>query len=95
MSAFNMTAFPEIFGDLLGLDLEPMGVLLTIAIVVSVTLTLSILSLDFTGIAVADICIIAFCTYLDWFPIWVTILIALFVAALVGKKTVSIFGGGI
>lgn len=95
MTAFNMTAFPEIFGDLLGLGIEPMGVLLTLAIVVCVTLTLSILSLDMTGIAVADICIISFCTYLDWFPIWVTILIALFVAVLTAKKTTSIFGGGI
>ena len=90
---FNFTEIPEIFGEILGLGLEPTGILLTIIGLMAISITLAILELSNMGIAVIDICWISFCTYMQWFPIWIMIIIALGIAVLFARKTVAYIGG--
>ena len=61
---FNFTEIPEIFGDILGLGLEPTGILITIIGLMCISVTLAILDLSNMGIAVMDISWISFCTYM-------------------------------
>jgi len=90
---FNITEIPEIFGEILGLGLEPTGILMTILSLMAITITLSILELSNMGIAVVDVSWISFCTYMEWFPIWIMILISLLVAVLFARKTVAYISG--
>lgn len=94
MTAFNVTAFPEIFGELLGLDVEPMGILITVVGICLISLVLATLELDITGIAITNVAFICFTTYLNWFPIWITIIIALIVSVLTARKAVTVLQGG-
>lgn len=91
---FNLTEMPEIFGEILGLGLEPTGIFLTIIGLMAISITLAVLELSNMGIAIIDICWISFCTYMEWFPIWIMIIIALVVAVLIGQKTVKFVSGG-
>ena len=90
---FNFTEIPEIFGELLGLGLEPTGILLTVIGLMAISITLAILELSNMGIAVVDVSWISFCTYMEWFPIWIMIIIALIVAVLFARKAVKYIGG--
>lgn len=90
---FNVTGIPEIFGEILGLGLEPSGILLTIIGLMAISITLSVLDLSNMGIAIIDVCWVSFCTYMAWFPIWIMIIIALIVAVLFARKTVTYIGG--
>jgi len=90
---FNFTEIPEIFGEILGLGLEPTGIIITVVTLMGISITLAILELSNMGIAVVDICWISFCTYMEWFPIWIMIIIALLVAVLFARKTVRYVGG--
>ena len=90
---FNFTEIPEIFGEIMGLGLEPTGILISIIGLMVISITLSILDLSNMGIAVTDIAWISFCTYMGWFPIWIMIIISLGIAVLFGKKTVSYIAG--
>ena len=90
---FNVTEIPEIFGEILGLGLEPSGILLTIIGLAVISITLSILELSNMGIAIIDVSWIAFCTYMQWFPIWIMIIVTLIVAVLFARKTVSYIAG--
>ena len=90
---FNVTEIPEIFGEILGLNLEPTGILLTLLGVMAISITLAILELSNMGIAIADVCWISFATYMQWFPIWIMIIISLMIAVLFARKTVEYLGG--
>ena len=90
---FNFTEIPEIFGEILGLGLEPTGILITIIGLMSISITLAILDLSNMGIGVVDVSWISFCTYMGWFPIWIMIIITLLVAVLFARKTVRYIGG--
>ena len=90
---FNLTEIPEIFGDILGLGVEPTGILMTIVGLMAISVTLAILDLSNMGIAVTCIGWVAFCTYMGWFPIWIMILVALVIAVMFAKKTVNIIAG--
>ena len=89
----NITEIPEVFGEILGLGLEPMGILMTIVGLMAITITLAVLELSNMGIAVTNIGWIAFCTYMGWFPVWITIIIALVIAVMFAKKTVNVIAG--
>lgn len=90
---FNLTEIPEIIGEILGIGLEPTGIIITIFTLAALSVTLAILELSNMGIAIVDVSWIAFCTYMGWFPIWVMIIIVLLIAVLFAKKTVRYTGG--
>ena len=90
---FNLTEIPEVFGEILGLNLEPSGILLTIIGLAVISVTLSILELSNMGIAITDVAWISFCTYMSWFPIWIMIIISLIIAVLFARKTVAYIAG--
>ena len=90
---FNVTEIPEIFGEILGLNLEPTGILVTLLGIMAISITLAILELSNMGIAIVDVCWISFATYMQWFPIWIMIIISLMIAVLFARKTVEYLGG--
>lgn len=90
---FNLTEIPEVIGEILGVGLEPTGIIITIVTLMALSITLAILELSNMGIAIVDICWIAFCTYMNWFPIWIMIIIVLITAVLFAQKTVKYLGG--
>jgi len=90
---FNVTEIPEIFGEWLGLGLEPTAILLTIIGLMAISITLAVLELSNMGIAVIDVGWISFCTFMQWFPIWIMIIISLIIAVLFARKTVKYIGG--
>ena len=89
----NLTELPEIFGKILGLNLEPTGIIITMVTLMAISITLAILELSNMGIAIVDVSWISFCTYMNWFPIWIMIIISLLVAVLFARKAVRYIGG--
>lgn len=94
MSGFNLTALPEVFSTVLGMDLEPTAIFLTLIGLMAIIVFLAVLEINKTGMALVGITYLAFCTYMAWFPIWIMIIISLVVAVLVGQKTVAYIKGG-
>lgn len=90
---FNVTAIPENFSVLLGLEIETTAILASLLVLLVISVTCALLELDLLGIVILDIVVITFFTAIGWFPIWITILIGLAIAVLFGRKTVSLLSG--
>jgi len=91
---FNVTAIPENFGILLGLEIETSAILMTLVFIAIISFTCAVLELELLGIVVLDIVSLTFFTMMGWFPIWIFIIIALIIAVLFGQKTVTYIKGG-
>ena len=90
----NMTEIPQVFADLLNIPENTAGVLLSIILVAAVVVFLSIVKAKEIAIAGVTVGMFSLFTFLTWFPIWVTILVALVVAVLFGKEASTIIRGG-
>jgi len=95
MTGFNLTELPEVFGEILGLSLEPSAVLISIVGLAIISLCLALVDLSNMGIAICDISWLTFATYLGWFPIWIMIIIVLIIAVLFARKVVSYSSGNV
>lgn len=91
---FNVTEIPEVFGVVLGLDVEPTGALLSLFGLLVIIVTLAILEVNNTGMAIVGIAYLSFCVYMAWFPMWILILIALAVAGLSSRAILDKLVGG-
>lgn len=91
---FNVTEIPEVFSDLLGLELEPTSILISLVCLMVLSITLAILELDIIGVIIADLSLLAFFCLMGWFPVWIFIIISILVAVLFARKTVSVISGG-
>lgn len=97
MTGLNLTQVPEVFTELLGIPVIASGILISMLIVLSAVVFLALLDCPPMGIAGAIIGLIAFFTFLGWFPVWISIGIALAIAVLFGvtvRKTFTGSGGG-
>lgn len=89
----NLTDVAETFGQFFGVGEATGGVIIAVLVVLAFLLALSIYSQNQIAIAVASISLFAVFTYIGWIDIWITILIALGIAVLVGKSTGRILSG--
>lgn len=90
---FNVTAIPENFSVLLGLEIETTAILASLVFIAVISFTCAVLGLELLGVVVLDIVALTFFTMMGWFPIWIMILIGLAIAVLFARKTVSLMSG--
>ena len=91
---FNLTDIPEAFGNIFNVTPEIGGVLVSVLVIVAVIMAVSLASNSLVAVGVSGISTMAFFTFMGWFPIWLTILIALFIAIMFGRDVVGIGGFG-
>jgi len=93
---FNITDIPEAFGEIFNVSAEIGGVLISTIVIVAVIMAVSLASNSLIAVGISGISLVAFFTFMGWFPIWLTILIALFIAVMFGRDAVGLggFGGG-
>jgi len=89
---FNLTDIPEAFGELFNVTPEIGGILISVLVIVAVVMAVSLASNSLVAVGISAISLIAFFTFMGWFPIWITILIALFIAVMFGRDTVGLGG---
>lgn len=97
MTGLNLTQVPEVFTEVLGIPLIASGILISMIIILVVVVFLALLDCPMMGIAGSIVGLIAFFTFIGWFPIWVSIGIALIIAILFGtrvRNTITGSGGG-
>lgn len=82
----NLTQVPEVFSNVLNIPVVASGLLITLIFILVIVVGLSLLNTPPLGIAGAVIVAITFFTFLQWFPVWITIVIALAIAVLFGVK---------
>jgi len=90
----NMTEVPEVIGTILNVPSEVAGIAITIVLTACLVIFLAIIKAPELATAGLTVASFGFFTFLEWFPIWVTILIALVVSLLFGKEAVSMLKGG-
>lgn len=95
--ALNMTAIPQAIGDILGVSYEVAGIIISVGLTIALILALSLLVEHFMSIlpvSIVSIAMFTLFTFLDWFPIWILIIISGLTAVLMAKEVNSMFSGG-
>jgi len=80
----NLTQLPEIFSDNLGIPLDVSSIGIALVIIVATIIFLAILDVNFVVIFAVSMIELTLFTFMQWFPIYITIIIALICAILVG-----------
>ena len=88
----NITDVAEVFGQFFGVGAEFGGIFISVIIVIAVLLAFSLYTQNEMAIAISGVGLFSLFTFLEWFPIWLTIIIVLIVAVLVGRKAGIVFG---
>lgn len=83
---FNVTAIPENFAPILGLDIEAVAIGMTVIGLLVLVLFLTILDVKTEGLTGVSLAYLAFCTYMGWFPFWIFIIIGLLTAIMTARK---------
>lgn len=83
---FNVTAIPENFAPILGLDIEAVAIGISVIGLLVLVLFLAVLDVKAVGIVGVSLTYLAFTTFMGWFPFWIFIIIALLTAIMVARK---------
>lgn len=84
----NVTDIPEVFGNLFNVDAEVGGIIISVIVFMAVIIAVSLVSNSLMAVSVSGITLIALFTFLGWFPIWLTIIIALMVIVLFARDAI-------
>lgn len=85
----NMTQVPEVIATFLNIPDFIGGMIITIVVTLGIGFAISTLSESEAFLVLGCLASLSFFTFIEWFPIWLTIFIALAVAVSFGKQFVS------
>lgn len=90
----NMTAIPETFANILNIPTQTAGIMVSLFIVAAIVIFMSIIKAKEIAIAGVIPVTLAFLTFIGWFDVWITMLVALLVSVLFGKEAAKIVRSG-
>lgn len=83
----NITDIPQVFADLFGVEASVGGIIISVIVFFAVIVAVSLVSNSLMAVSVSGITMIALFTFLGWFPIWLTVIIALMVIVLFARDS--------
>lgn len=89
----NLTEIPEQFGNLFNVGSDVGGVMISVIVLLAVIVAVSLAKDSLVAISLSGIGVISFFTFLGWFPIWLTIIIALALVVMFGRDAIN--GSGV
>lgn len=90
----NMTAIPETFANILNIPTYTAGILVSLFIVAGLVIFMAIIKAPEIAIGATAPVALAFLTFIGWFDVWITILVALIVSVMFGKEATKILRSG-
>lgn len=84
----NITDIPQAFGNLFNVSPEVGGILISVLVLVAVLVGVSLVNNSLMAVSVIGISLISLFTFLGWFPIWLTIIIALLVIVMFARDAI-------